>query len=138
MTAEPMQRWPIETIITDLRAVYEDSFDLKNCWKEEEIGLRDALPGLRDKLDHRYAYALSLGVGGSGVVLRLKDDAFADQDIALKFPRPVTGRADLLRSLLDSDQHPDVLEDTPRFLEDAPEDDDLWFEQKPPKDFDLD
>jgi hypothetical protein len=34
--------------------------------------------------------------------------------------------------------HDDVLEDTPRFLEDAPEDDDLWFEQKPPKDFDLD
>jgi hypothetical protein len=34
--------------------------------------------------------------------------------------------------------HEDVLEDTPKFLEDAPEDDDLWFEQKPPKDFDLD
>jgi hypothetical protein len=34
--------------------------------------------------------------------------------------------------------HEDVLEDTPRVLEDAPEDDDLWFEQKPPKDFDLD
>lgn len=34
--------------------------------------------------------------------------------------------------------HEDVLEDTPRFLENAPEDDDLWFEQKPPKDFDLD
>jgi hypothetical protein len=34
--------------------------------------------------------------------------------------------------------HEDILEDTPRFLEDAPEDDDLWFEQKPPKDFDLD
>lgn len=32
----------------------------------------------------------------------------------------------------------DVLEDTPDFLEDAPEDDDLWFEQKPPKDFDFD
>lgn len=34
--------------------------------------------------------------------------------------------------------HDDVLEDTPEFLEEAPEDDDLWFEQKPPKDFDLD
>jgi hypothetical protein len=34
--------------------------------------------------------------------------------------------------------HEDVLEDTPKFLEDAPEDDDLWFEQKPPKDFDFD
>lgn len=32
----------------------------------------------------------------------------------------------------------DLLEETPDFLEDAPEDDDLWFEQKPPKDFDFD
>jgi hypothetical protein len=35
-------------------------------------------------------------------------------------------------------QHEDVLEDTPDFLEDTPEDDDLWFEQRPPKDFDFD
>jgi hypothetical protein len=35
-------------------------------------------------------------------------------------------------------RHEDVLEDTPEFLEDAPEDDELWFEQKPPKDFDFD
>jgi hypothetical protein len=34
--------------------------------------------------------------------------------------------------------HEDVLEDTPDFLEDAPEDDELWFEQRPPKDFDFD
>jgi hypothetical protein len=33
--------------------------------------------------------------------------------------------------------HEDVLEDTPDFLEDAPEDDNLWFEQKPPKDIDF-
>jgi hypothetical protein len=49
-------------------------------------------------------------------------------------PAPVEGDIDY-----DPDTgHEDVLEDTPRFLEDAPEDDDLWFEQKPPKDFDLD
>lgn len=33
--------------------------------------------------------------------------------------------------------HEDVLEDTPEFLEESPEDDDLWFEQKPPKDIDF-
>ncbi len=32
----------------------------------------------------------------------------------------------------------DVLEETPDFLEEKPEDDQLWFEQKPPKDFDFD
>ena len=37
-----------------------------------------------------------------------------------------------------SKEHEDVLEDTPDFLEDAPEDDNLWFEQQPPKDFDFD
>jgi hypothetical protein len=34
-------------------------------------------------------------------------------------------------------EHDDVLENTPDFLEDT-EDDDLWFEQRPPKDFDFD
>lgn len=32
----------------------------------------------------------------------------------------------------------DLLEDTPDFLQDAPEHDRLWFEQKPPRDFDFD
>jgi hypothetical protein len=32
----------------------------------------------------------------------------------------------------------DVLEETPDFLQEAPEHDRLWFEQKPPRDFDWD
>ena len=32
----------------------------------------------------------------------------------------------------------DVLEDTPEFLQETPEHDRLWFEQKPPRDFDFD
>ena len=32
----------------------------------------------------------------------------------------------------------DLLEETPEFLEEAPDQDRLWFEQKPPKDFDFD
>lgn len=32
----------------------------------------------------------------------------------------------------------DPLEETPEFLEGSPEEDRLWFEQQPPKDFDLD
>jgi CapZ-interacting protein len=31
-----------------------------------------------------------------------------------------------------------LLEETPDFLQDAPEQDDLWFDQQPPKDFDFD
>jgi hypothetical protein len=39
--------------------------------------------------------------------------------------------------VFDRDREDDVLEDTPDFLEDS-EDVELWFEQKPPKDFDFD
>jgi hypothetical protein len=38
----------------------------------------------------------------------------------------------------DSDEDADVLEDTPDFLQETPEHDRLWFEQKPPRDFDFD
>ena len=31
-----------------------------------------------------------------------------------------------------------VLEETPEFLQDTPDHDRLWFEQRPPRDFDLD
>ncbi|MGB7588124.1 MAG: hypothetical protein WBM00_05390 [Solirubrobacterales bacterium] len=37
-----------------------------------------------------------------------------------------------------SGREEDLLEETPDFLEESPEDDQLWFEQKPPKDFDFD
>ena len=32
----------------------------------------------------------------------------------------------------------DVLEETPEFLQETPEHDRLWFEQRPPRDFDFD
>jgi hypothetical protein len=37
----------------------------------------------------------------------------------------------------DQEEGDDVLEETPEFLQDAPEDDELWFEQGEPKDFDF-
>ncbi|HLM31365.1 MAG TPA: hypothetical protein VK326_06865 [Solirubrobacterales bacterium] len=36
-----------------------------------------------------------------------------------------------------AEEDEDVLEETPEFLRDAPEDDELWFEQGEPKDFDF-
>ena len=38
----------------------------------------------------------------------------------------------------ESDGGEDVLEETPEFLQDAPDHDRLWFEQRPPRDFDFD
>jgi hypothetical protein len=37
-----------------------------------------------------------------------------------------------------ADSEEDLLEETPEFLEETPEHDRLWFEQRPPKDFDFD
>jgi hypothetical protein len=38
----------------------------------------------------------------------------------------------------DEEPSEDVLEDTPDFLQETPEHDRLWFEQRPPRDFDWD
>jgi hypothetical protein len=38
----------------------------------------------------------------------------------------------------DGEKDEDVLQDTPDFLQETPEHDRLWFEQKPPRDFDFD
>ena len=37
----------------------------------------------------------------------------------------------------DEPESEDVLEETPEFLQETPEHDRLWFEQKPPRDFDF-
>jgi hypothetical protein len=51
---------------------------------------------------------------------------------------PAQDEAELDEDLAEEDEDADVLEDTPDFLQDAPEHDRLWFEQKPPRDFDFD
>jgi hypothetical protein len=38
----------------------------------------------------------------------------------------------------EASQKEDVLEETPEFLQDTPDHDRLWFEQRPPRDFDFD
>ena len=57
-----------------------------------------------------------------------RDDARPGQ------PRPRTPAADAPAAEPGED---DVLEETPEFLQETPEHDRLWFEQKPPKDFDF-
>ena len=58
---------------------------------------------------------------------------FSSDDVA-----EATGRSRPRRSapVENGDEH-DELEDTPEFLQEAPEHDKLWFEQKPPKEFDF-
>jgi hypothetical protein len=55
---------------------------------------------------------------------------------------PAAPKEEPILEELDEDEAPgdaeDPLEDTPEFLQETPEHDRLWFEQKPPRDFDFD
>ncbi len=49
-------------------------------------------------------------------------------------PIEETGEVEIVEGEIEEE---DVLEETPEFLRDQPEDDELWFEQGEPKDFDF-
>jgi len=73
------------------------------------------------------------------------DEPAAADDEALSVPEPGAEEDPwLVEDLADeppSQEAPpaeDVLEETPEFLQETPEHDRLWFEQKPPRDFDWD
>jgi hypothetical protein len=67
-------------------------------------------------------------------------DAAVDDPTGKAPPLGDTVEFDVERSLRDEEgeEHSDVLEETPEFLQDAPDHDRLWFEQRPPRDFDFD
>ncbi len=58
----------------------------------------------------------------------------ADED-SLEWEMPSDGAE---QPALVDEPDEDVLEETPEFLRDTPEQDRLWFEQRPPRDFDFD
>lgn len=89
----PELRWPTEKIIADIHQSYLDDPDLREFWDAEAQGIGVAVSqiGLALPKD-RYTYKSVMGVGGSGIVLRLSDDIFIHLDNALKFPRPVAGK----------------------------------------------
>jgi hypothetical protein len=63
---------------------------------------------------------------------------------AMSGPGPETAEYNVEDALAAEEHHEpggrdeDVLEETPEFLQDTPDHDRLWFEQRPPKDFDFD
>lgn len=73
-------------------------------------------------------------------------ESFATAPPARQHPRDLTegetAEYDVERALSADDQEEeegdDVLEETPEFLQDTPDHDRLWFEQRPPRDFDFD
>jgi hypothetical protein len=55
-----------------------------------------------------------------------------------RFVEQETVEHDVEREELAPPEDDDMLEETPDFLQDTPDHDRLWFEQRPPRDFDLD
>jgi hypothetical protein len=75
---------------------------------------------------------------GEGAEHARDDDATsapADADEPLEWEMPADTAA---REAAAEGPDEDVLEETPDFLRDTPEQDRLWFEQRPPRDFDFD
>ncbi len=68
----------------------------------------------------------------------LEDDDLHEDDPLEGDPPEGDAHDDPLPGSDAEDDELDVLEDTPDFLQETPEHDRLWFEQKPPRDFDFD
>ncbi len=65
------------------------------------------------------------------------DDAVTGEDVAGEEEEEVVEEHEVAAEHV-SEEDDDVLEETPDFLQETPEHDRLWFEQKPPRDFDFD
>jgi hypothetical protein len=69
----------------------------------------------------------------------LEDDRIeTGQPTAEFMPPDVEPEPEVVRPDDEPPADEDVLEETPDFLQETPEHDRLWFEQKPPRDFDFD
>jgi hypothetical protein len=84
--------------------------------------------GETQELDMRTVLDDDAASGASGPVPAGDGDS-------LEWEMPGEGAAE---PVLDEQADEDVLEETPEFLRDTPEQERLWFEQRPPRDFDFD
>jgi HD superfamily phosphohydrolase len=92
--------WNFEQLLHQLEEEYT-STAIEDFWPREREAIRSALQSVATTLPKaRYSPVKVLGVGGSGVVLLLKDSLFPSVDNALKFPRPVPGKVELVAELL--------------------------------------
>jgi hypothetical protein len=106
----------VEVSIQGPTPVADDDDEDDAFWNEQRLS---------DELDQ----ALEAPIDSAEVEVADEPELEADEELEPPDePEPRSPRA----------EEEDVLEETPDFLEETPEDDQLWFEQKPPKDFDFD
>jgi CapZ-interacting protein len=106
---------PLAGLDADAEAEEEDEYEEDDdFWDEKRLS---------DELDQ--ALEAPVEVEEEEVEIEITE-VVVEEEVEAEEPPPAAGPDE------------DVLEETPDFLEEAPEDDQLWFEQKPPKDFDFD
>ena len=100
---EPPYSWNVPLLLRKTKDLYESHAHLKQRWSSERAQVEERLRALETRLCRQYAEPSLLGVGGAGIVLRVMDRDLGDQLCAVKFPRPVSGQAELLTGLLDKE-----------------------------------
>ena len=95
-------------------------------------------------IDAAAAQALAAELGNEAKSIRCNVASRSEVEAATARPEaesePEPERAPHAEDVVPADDEPegeDVLEETPEFLQETPEHDRLWFEQKPPRDFDF-
>jgi HD superfamily phosphohydrolase len=92
------QNWPVEDVLVQLQAAFQkENFA---SWSNEKAAIRTAVESIATELGSRYSFKSALGVGGSGIVLRIRDTLFPAVDNALKFPRPVDGKVEFIAEMV--------------------------------------
>ena len=96
-------------------------------------------PPLPDAIPEPPVEALPPSETGGAVSMSRGPELEPEDDLDWSDPVPLNPPADDPRAAAPDDAGPseDVLEETPEFLQETPEHDRLWFEQRPPKDFDF-
>lgn len=94
--------WNIQELLKQLEEQYKAK-GIETYWKHETATISSRLLGLAERLSERYSDPKIEGLGGSAVVLRVTDRQLSDQPCALKFPRPVPGKSDLLVAMMDKE-----------------------------------
>ena len=95
--------WNFNLLKAQVRKAYSDS-GLLEYWIQEENSVSEAMEAIAESIDsERYNPTEILGVGGSGIVMRFHDSKFPKIDKAIKFPRPVPGKIELVANLLNKE-----------------------------------
>jgi HD superfamily phosphohydrolase len=92
--------WDVAELVRRLAEIYKHrGLD----WAAEKATVETRLQAICQRLSFRYVEPHAKAVGGSGIILSVIDKQLSRQLCALKFPRPVPGKVELLGEMLDKE-----------------------------------